>query len=798
LGGAGERDEEGTLSEEGDDFISPDGTVLNREEPDGLHEICAPHEMPELPIERNEHKKHMERQISNRARASTSVGTSGGLGLSFGSMTLKDKVSIQSCPPPQVVHSPHGSGSLLSPTGVPMTTYRDAEDINYQRVAISGEEMSGVPIDDLGEASVDLRKALELRLKYSERVGHAFHRTTKKFLTGEYPDHMPENRKKSESLSGKLSRVYSDADFLLMGFRAAEEGAHQSTPYHPPAPTGDHWTKKTPGKWDLVLRTERGVIKVFQEDGKSPLPGIQAYYTKPEEYTADQALITRMIANGPLKSFCFRRLTYLESKTKLHVLLNEIRELHEQKCVPHRDFYNIRKVDTHVHAASSMNQKHLLRFMKKQIKECADEEVCVEDGRKMTLREVFDKLNISAFDLSVDMLDVHADRNTFHRFDKFNSKYNPVGESMLREIFIKTDNYVGGKFFARVIKEVMSDLEESKYQQAEYRLSIYGRKLDEWDKLAKWALNHDVWSPSVMWLIQVPRLYDIYRAKGMVKNFQEILDNIFLPLFQATLDPESHPELHQFLRYVGGLDSVDDESKPEPVNFDSSSPTPDHWTGQENPPYSYYVFYMYANLAVLNKLRTLRGMNRLSLRPHCGEAGSVSHLVSGFLLSESIAHGLLLRKVPVLQYLWYLSQIGIAMSPLSNNSLFLNYHRNPLAEFFAKGLNVSLSTDDPLQFHFTKEPLMEEYSIAAQVWKLSTCDMSELARNSVLQSSFPPDVKVHWLGPTYLEDGVYGNDVSRTNVPDVRVSYRHETLVDELCTIFKAARDRESDLLDGE
>ena len=32
-----------------------------------------------------------------------------------------------------------------------------------------------------------------------------------------------------------------------------------------------------------------------------------------------------------------------------------------------------------------------------------------------------------------------------------------------------------------------------------------------------------------------------------------------------------------------------------------------------------------------------------------------------------------------------------------------------------RGLNISISTDDPLQFHFTKEPLMEEYSIAAQV-----------------------------------------------------------------------------------
>lgn len=59
-------------------------------------------------------------------------------------------------------------------------------------------------------------------------------------------------------------------------------------------------------------------------------------------------------------------------------------------------------------------------------------------------------------------------------------------------------------------------------------------------------------------------------------------------------------------------------------------------------------------------------------------------------------------QVPVLQYLYYLAQIYIAMSPLSNNSLFLNYHRNPLPEFLARGLCITLSTDDPLQFHFTK------------------------------------------------------------------------------------------------
>lgn len=36
---------------------------------------------------------------------------------------------------------------------------------------------------------------------------------------------------------------------------------------------------------------------------------------------------------------------------------------------------------------------------------------------------------------------------------------------------------------------------------------------------------------------------------------------------------------------------------------------------------------------------------------------------------------------------------------------------------------------------------MEEYSIAAQVFKLSGCDMCELARNSVLQSGFSKEVR---------------------------------------------------------
>ena len=76
-------------------------------------------------------------------------------------------------------------------------------------------------------------------------------------------------------------------------------------------------------------------------------------------------------------------------------------------------FVNIRflqpQVDTHIHAASCMNQKHLLRFIKKALKTEADTAVCQsKDGKPMTLKEVFQSMNLTAYDLTVDMLDVHA------------------------------------------------------------------------------------------------------------------------------------------------------------------------------------------------------------------------------------------------------------------------------------------------------------------------------------------------------------------------------------------------------
>ncbi|XP_030924431.1 AMP deaminase [Quercus lobata] len=547
-----------------------------------------------------------------------------------------------------------------------------------------------------------------------------------------------------------------------------------------PKPNPEPFSYSPEGNSGHYFDMQDGVIHVYaNKDSKEELFPVADATT----FFTDLHHILRVIAAGNIRTLCHHRLNLLEQKFNLHLMLNADREFLAQKSAPHRDFYNVRKVDTHVHHSACMNQKHLLRFIKSKLRKEPDEVVIFRDGTYLTLKEVFESLDLTGYDLNVDLLDVHADKSTFHRFDKFNLKYNPCGQSRLREIFLKQDNLIQGRFLGELTKQVFSDLDASKYQMAEYRISIYGRKQSEWDQMASWIVNNELYSENVVWLIQLPRLYNVYKEMGIVTSFQNILDNIFIPLFEVTVDPDSHPQLHVFLKQVVGLDLVDDESKPErrPTKH---MPTPAQWTNVFNPAFSYYVYYCYANLYTLNKLRESKGMTTIKFRPHSGEAGDIDHLAATFLTAHNIAHGINLRKSPVLQYLYYLAQIGLAMSPLSNNSLFLDYHRNPFPTFFLRGLNVSLSTDDPLQIHLTKEPLVEEYSIAASVWKLSSCDLCEIARNSVYQSGFSHALKSHWIGKEYYKRGPSGNDIHRTNVPHIRLEFRDTIWRDEMRQVY--------------
>ncbi|KRY31351.1 AMP deaminase 2 [Trichinella spiralis] len=466
------------------------------------HELSAPYDVSNVPIELAESVKALRLQMTQKGANS---------GLVEGSAASTDEPLKDS----EYVDNIDGEDAnseyrrrVCSPRGLPIQTFRDALDINFQRVAISGEE---VPLEDLLHAADMIVEALKVRNKYMERAGQYMSKTVEKFIRHEYPANLEsrfyknlQNRDRGILCNGVqfffLKRVFvsvfqSDIDQT----ENSALTANKSLAYHPPEAVLEKrpFDCEIPNSAGFYLKSVNGIVQVSRTQDGPIIEELESSYTELSEFVSDLLRMQSMIMNGPL---------YLNAKFQLHILLNDIREMTEQKSVAHRDFYNIRK-----------------------------------------------------------------DRNTFHRFDKFNSKYNPLGQSVLRDIFIKTDNYIKGEFFAEVMKEVIADLAESKYQHAEYRLSIYGRSADEWDKLADWAIRNNV---------------------------------------------HSH--------HVAGIDSVDDESKAEHSQMDHKTVTADQW------------------------------------------------------------------------------------------------------------------------------------------------------------------MKVHWLGPNYKEEGVLGNDVSRTNVPDIRVSYRYETLIDELYTIFHA------------
>lgn len=59
-------------------------------------------------------------------------------------------------------------------------------------------------------------------------------------------------------------------------------------------------------------------------------------------------------------------------------------------------------------------------------------------------------------------------------------------------------------------------------------------------------------------------------------------------------------------------------------------------------------------------------------------------------------------------------------------------------------------------------------------------------------------MKSSWLGPNYIKEGQESNDIRRTNVPDIRVAYRYETMCEELNLITQAIRTDELDTIEEE
>ncbi len=172
---------------------------------------------------------------------------------------------------------------------------------------------------------------------------------------------------------------------------------------------------------------------------------------------------------------------------------------------------------------------------------------------------------------------------------------------------------------------------------------------DEWNNLAKWVLRDwdgdypgPVLSSHNRWLVQVPRLWRIYSMKGKgtdeKRSFQNMLENLFIPIFEATLEPEKHPEVAELLTHIVGFDSVDDEGAAEAP---SCCARPSTWTKEQNPAYCWQLYYLWGNIEVLNRLRQSKGLNTFAFRPHAGETGDPMHLAvsyASFVHSFQILH----------------------------------------------------------------------------------------------------------------------------------------------------------------
>ena len=488
-----------------------------------------------------------------------------------------------------------------------------------------------------------------------------------------------------------------------------------------------------------------------------------------------------VVDNPAVKAFAFRRLQLLEHRFRLHQAVNHSLEA----SGTNRDFYQSCKIDTNVHMETGMTARRLLSFIINKALHNGDDIANEQEAMQpQTLRQLLAQENIDATRLTVDDLNVQIDADSYNGAHE--KKWLPNVRNHLLQLLVKTGNAMKGRYFAELTKLTFEDFKRDKFTFAENRLTIYGQSETEWEDLASWFDTHGMASVHNRWVIEFPRIYSWLNVERRVPSFAQYLEYLFHPLWKVSLEPSSNPRLFHFLTHISGFDCVGNEFEAdEPLN--RHSPMPQDWTGSRNPSYNYYLYYLWANIRSLNDFRASRGYSTFSFRPACGEAGSVDHLIGGFLLANAISFGVVLKNEPALQYLFYLAQIGISVSPLSNNGRVVNYLDNPFPTFFKRGLDVSLSTDAPLAFHHTQEPLIEEYSIASKIWKLSPTDMCEIARNSVRQSGFEHAFKVAKIGKNYILSSHQGNEDNLTHLCHIRVAYRYEAYHAEISLIEQLA-----------
>ncbi|SCU89077.1 LAFA_0E16050g1_1 [Lachancea sp. 'fantastica'] len=579
---------------------------------------------------------------------------------------------------------------------------------------------------------------------------------------------------------------------------------------------------------------ERGLPQAMATDYAAVVARIPSIFQFGQDF--EQCL--NIVTSEKMDAQAVKRTEYLLHRYELFQQLQGRSEIRESRLVPHRDFYNIRKVDQNYLLSGCISQRQLNDFIWEKLNIEPNRIVYVNsEGTQLTLRQIFcqgsddESIGLKAVDdLFLDWYrSVYLSSDHLVRTD-FKNPQNPKYVAIART-FLEFDNYIDGEYFAEmVVKYVIQSFEKSKYQVAQLSVDF---QFDGswWTKFSEWVTRWKLVSYNIRWNIRLNRCFTKLYSANRVQNFQDYLDHIFRPLLE--LEGSKSVELQFILSTVCCFDLVVSETDDYVWKsfLQPQHTSPSDWSGSgDNPPVAYYMFYIYQYLKVLNEKRKSRGRNTIALRNYCPiTASRVSQfrkdlsiteqfesLICNFMLCEGglLQAESLWRVSPTILYLYYLFQIPVVVSPLSSVSLLLEhghseagripitdrdvttpstrtYTGNPFMSMHRMGLKVLLSSSSVLlNCSYTMEPIIEEYSVAASIYLLTSADMCELVRDSVLTSGYEGFYKAHWNGVRLDDTDFYKERIGLTdiwydqepdtcykhNVPNARRFYRRNCL----------------------
>ncbi|CAE8636058.1 unnamed protein product [Polarella glacialis] len=446
------------------------------------------------------------------------------------------------------------------------------------------------------------------------------------------------------------------------------------------------------------------------------------------EFRTDYERLLQVFGSPVLWSYCERRLNQLRGLFEAHKGLNteaEDAEVAGELPPP--------RVDNCVQLARALPQSRLLQFYQSMI--CKAEEGDKEDGEDDAER--FQDL-LTALPRKPSPMEITLDAD-----------YPLPHSTTLRGLFGRTSNAVRGEFLAKMVQASFELLDETSpatggETYAEYRLPLHAEN-GAWADLARWAAEElgDVTS-RVKFVVQLPQFAFIgLKERRGVLNYGDLLGFAFGPPMAIVhmheknqRDEGSREQLEELWSDVVAFELSSGGGATEVLP--SESPTePDEWTEQQSPPFVYQLYHVWARLKGLNA--GLEKENDAELELRVG-ASAVEGIAAAYLIgAASVSKCAALPSHAPLQYLFFLDQVGAAVSLCSQRSLggVRDAGHRAFDKLFRAGLRVALCTEDPSVSHRGDHPLCQEYGLAQSLLGLSEADLVEIARNSVAMSCFP-------------------------------------------------------------